>query len=617
MSFNEKTIILQRFLENNKQTNNIYNLKMKKFILSALMMAISLTMSAIPAKREWKSFKQSDGTMVTLMLVGDENFHCFQTTDGLPVVESDGNYYYANSKGDYMQATSMLAHNVEMRTAEESSAIASLSNSNDIDRMWKAAPNMQNLRHKTIGVPSGDFTGSKKGIIILVSFNDLDFTIENPQQAFSDLANKEGYTNSYGAIGSVHDYFKSMSRGVFDLTFDVVGPYKAPQNVEYYGKNGTYGTDTNVRQLITWAMREADKDVNYKDYDWDGDGEVDQVFVLYAGYAEAQYAPSWTIWPHESQLGMQSFRLDGVTLNTYACGQELDGNSGSRMAGLGTICHEFTHCLGLPDFYDTNRNEGSTTSNYGMGDWDLMCSGSYNGNSWKPAAYTAYERNFCGWLDLAELKEDDSYIISDMRPLEDYGSAFVVYNPANKNEYYIFENRSRKYGWDAALAGQGLLIYHVNYISSRWRNNTVNTTGKGDPCMQVVPADNNFGSYNIGKDLWPATVGLNVINTFSETSTPASTLFNNNTDGTKKLHIKLSNIKVQSSTGIVSFVYNDGTEDYSATGIKSVNATSNAKSGVYSINGTFVADKENLQGLQRGIYIIREADGTTKKVIVE
>lgn len=162
-----------------------------------------------------------------------------------------------------------------------------------------------------------------------------------------------------------------------------------------------------------------------------------------------------------------------------------------------------------------------------------------------------------------------------------------------------------------------MLIYHVNYSSSRWRNNTVNTTGKGDPCMQVVPADNSFGSYDVGKDLWPATVGLNVRNTFSETSTPASTLFNNNTDGTKKLHIKLSNIKVQSSTGIVSFVYNDGTEDYSATGIKSVNATSNAKAGVYSINGTFVADKENLQGLQRGIYIIREADGTTKKVIVE
>lgn len=592
---------------------------MKKLLISALLLASSLTMSAIPAKREWKTFVQADGTQVTLMLIGDENFHCYQTKDGLPVVEVKGNYYYANSKGNYMVATDMLAHDAEMRSTEEALAVAELGTGNDdIERMWKAAPNMQHLRQKPIGTPTGDFHGSKKGIIILVSFNNLDFSVENPQQAFSDLANKEGYTNSYGAKGSVHDYFKDQSRGVFDLTFDVVGPYKAPQNAEYYGENNSYGSDKNVRQLITWAMREADNDVNYKDYDWDGDGEVDQVFVLYAGYGEAQYAPSWTIWPHESQLGMQSFRLDGVTLNTYACGQELDGNSGTRMAGLGTICHEFTHCLGLPDFYDTNRNSGASEGNYGMGSWDLMCSGSYNGNSWLPAAYTAYERNFCGWLDYRELKESDAYLISNMKPLEENGDAYIVYNPGNEKEYYIFEHRNKNVGWDKGLDGQGLLIYHINYSIDRWRNNTVNTTGKGNPCMQVVPADNSFNSYStsdIAQDLWPATVSLSVKNEFSDDTTPAATLYNNNTDGTKLLHIKLSKIKLTRSNRTISFTYNDGTVDYDTVGIQTVNSNASGNVKIYSINGTFVGGY--LENLNNGIYIVREADGTTKKVVVE
>lgn len=592
---------------------------MKKLLFSALLLAVSLTMSAVPAKREWRTFTQSDGKQVTLMLIGDENFHCFQTTDGIPVVEVNGNYYYANSKGDYMQPTSMLAHNLELRTAEETLAIASLgTGDDDITRMWKAAPNMQHLRHKTIGTPSGDFHGSKKGIIILVAFNDIDFTVENPQQSFSEMVNKEGYTNSYGAVGSVHDYFKAQSRGAFDLTFDVVGPYKAPQNAEYYGENNSYGSDKNVRQLITWAMRAADDDVNYKDYDWDGDGEVDQVFVLYAGYGEAQYAPSWTIWPHESQLGMQSFRLDGVTLNTYACGQELEGNSGNRMAGLGTICHEFTHCMGLPDFYDTNKNSGSSSTNYGTGTWDLMCGGSYNGNSWIPAAYTGYERNFCGWLDYCVLKEDDAYVVSDLKPIEEGGQVFVVYNPGSESEYYIFEHRNRNVGWDRGLAGQGLLIYHVNHDANRWRNNTVNTTGKGTPGMQVVPADNSFEEYsstNIAQDLWPATVSLSVKNEFSETTTPASTLYRKNTDGTNNLHINLSKIKLTKSTRTVSFVYNDGTEDYTATGISAVNFNTNAQDNIYNINGMFVGN--DINSLQRGLYIIKQADGTTKKVVVE
>ena len=47
----------------------------------------------------------------------------------------------------------------------------------------------------------------------------------------------------------------------------------------------------------------------------------------------------------------RSVKLDGVTVDTYACGSELMGISGKTLDGIGTMCHEYSHCLGLPDFY--------------------------------------------------------------------------------------------------------------------------------------------------------------------------------------------------------------------------------------------------------------------------
>lgn len=230
-----------------------------------------------------------------------------------------------------------------------------------------------------------------------MSFDDLDFQGEEPQAIWSDIANKDHYTNELGDMGSVHDYFLAQSRGLFDLSFDVVGPYKAPKSVTYYGENDSRGKDQHSRiiELLKFACELADKEVNFKDYDWDGDGEVDQVFMLYAGRGEASGGESYTIWPHESNIGKwpERYCLDDVIINTYACGEELDYYKNHK--GIGTFCHEFSHCLGLPDFYDTNY-----TNTYSMGSWDVICGGC---NGWVPASYLGYERNFCGWLEYKEL----------------------------------------------------------------------------------------------------------------------------------------------------------------------------------------------------------------------
>lgn len=594
---------------------------MKRILLSLFILTFAVTISAVPSLRTWRTYTQSDGTKIELMLVGDESFHYFTTTDGIAVMEDGGSYYYADITGQDLQRSNLLAHAPQLRTAAEKEALEQLGN-NDASNLRRIRANAPQLTSpRLVGDPSS-YVGSKRGLIILVCFDDFDFKDEDPKAVWTDVANKEGYTNSLGAKGSVHDYFADQSRGLFDLTFDVVGPYKAPKSITYYGENNSRGNDQwqRIIELLKFACESADEEVDYKDYDWDGDGEVDQVFMLYAGQGEASGGESYTIWPHESQIGKWpvAYRLDGTIINTYACGEEL--NYYDQLTGIGTFCHEFSHCLGLPDFYDTRSNSGVANTNYGMGSWDVMCGGCYNSNSWVPAAYTGYERNFCGWMEYKELT--DPCKVSSLEPIAENGDVFCSRNPQHPDEYYLFEHRNNTVGWDRGLASKGLLIYHVNYVQDRWRNNTPNNGEAGVECMAVVAADNSRSEYTENGDLYPytSTIPIRTYNEFSDDTTPADILYYPNTDSTKLLHIKLSKITYTKKTKTVSFVFNDGTDEYVDTGIEESTITllNKGLAGVYDLNGLRMnATEETLSSLPRGLYIIKSADGSTRKVMVK
>ena len=229
------------------------------------------------------------------------------------------------------------------------------------------------------------YLGEKKGLIILVEFTDTKFQSEDSHQIWSDIINLEGYSDNK-APGSVSDYFYNQSYGQFRLTFDVVGPVQAQHDHAYYGKNKNWEDDTgwfdqNVGELVEEACLAASDQVRFADYDWNGDGEVDQEFLLYAGHGENDYysRDSTVIWPHmasmEEDWGYKGGLLvQDVRINTYACSNEI--NRSNKLVGIGTFCHEFSHCLGLPDLYDTKL--GTSV----LGNYDLMDTGCYNGNSW-------------------------------------------------------------------------------------------------------------------------------------------------------------------------------------------------------------------------------------------
>lgn len=565
-----------------------------KLYLTACLLVLGLSCAhAVPAKKGVKrTIKLADGTSVVVELKGDEFASYWQADDGKC----------------YVQDIDSPTFKITDKAQVVNRGLAKRQKANDerIKRFAKRGP-----KREITGAFS-HFTGTKKGLIILVNFKDVKFGRTHTRTMFDNIANKKGFTNSLGFKGSVKDYFLAQSNGQFELDFDVVGPYTLSQNMAYYGAHSKDGLqDVRPGHMILEACKMADNDVNYKDYDWDGDGEVDQVFVIYAGFGEADGGSEDTIWPHESQLSTWVSKpyetKDGVSVNTYACGNEntYDMLGRSRINGIGTICHEFSHCLGYPDLYDTNY------SNFGMGSFDLMCSGSYNGESFCPPNYSAYEKWVAGWITPTVLDKPASVKGMQAQDVK-YGQAFVVYNDNNKNEYYLIENRQQSVGiWDKQLPASGMMITHVDYDENIWEWNNVNTfvnySNQYDPeyayrdndhqRLTIFHADNEEGSSADSQagDLYP----FNGNNSLTDTSSPAATIY----QGGSTMGKPITNI-TQNEDGSIDFDFMGGSNDNIISGIHFIenDEMSSFGQGVYSLDGRYMGTSVN--GLDKGIYIV-------------
>ena len=502
------------------------------FVLSLLI--VTLTISAVPAKRGvWKTLTLSNGTEVRAQLIGDEHGHYWLAEDGVAYNKAADADYYVTVEAQQITAKA---------------------------KARRAKVNAQRVQKHEFGHPT-HYEGQKKALIILVNFSDKAFKANNNNALYQKIANQENF-NEGNFKGSMADYFKAQSRGKFELDFDIVGPVTVSNNASYYGSNDSQGNDKYPGKMVVEAVNLAKSQVsNWKQYDWDNDGYVDQVYVVYAGKGEADGGDDDTIWPHAYTLTEAKSYGDGtgpVTVGTnlkvdsYACGPELDGQTGS-VAGIGTMCHEFSHCLGYPDFYDTDYSGGQ-----GMCDWDLMDGGSYNGNGYQPAGYTSYERWFAGWETPITL-EDEDVEVTNMKSLQNGGESYIIYNKGNRDEYFLLENRQKE-GWDASLYGAGLLIIHVDHKESVWEENGPNDDPNHQR-MTWIPADKKYkyqtyqGSkyyYTEQSDVFP----YGNTKSFNKNFGTLAKFYNKNSNGSYYMDGSVENITSSGKTISFKFVAN-------------------------------------------------------------
>jgi len=380
---------------------------MKKVFLTMIAAAMCWGLAmAVPAKQVPFQHVQSDGSTVTLVMRGGEFNHSLMTMDGLTVALDERGDYCYKAGGSL---SNVLAHNQGERGIEESAFIVAYKEQMTLAANARRMPRREGENDN----PQVPTLGSPRIPIILVNYTDVKFVDFDPVQTFENQFNNMDK--------SCLHYFEAQSRGKFSPKFDILGPVELPNNRAYYGAN-VGGYDAQLGTMIVEACEGVDDNVDFTDYDNDGDGYVDVVVVLYAGVGEAQASRTVpeSVWP--CQWDMQEcydwgysvsgpFPLDGVTIDRFAVFNELEGNNNASTTidGIGTFCHEFGHCLGLPDFYPTNGGYA-----YGMGNWDIMDYGCYLDNSHTPAGYTSYERHFMGWMDLIDPVENTKYTLKPL-----------------------------------------------------------------------------------------------------------------------------------------------------------------------------------------------------------
>lgn len=486
-------------------------------------------LQAVPAEGNPVKVKQPDGTYLTIRLVGDEFMSFNVTEDGFTIVQNEEGYYvYAQQTADgELVPTTQIAHDEAQRQSTEQTFLRCTQKY----LQPKMTPAMTAKKQREYGLrrqasevhqaPNYDYT-KFRGLVILVEFNDRTFGDERYKDIITDMVNQENYTGyinynnaRVNCTGSVYDYFRDNSMGVFQPQFDVVGPVTVDRS-QYYAQK-----TANTTQLTYDVINLIDKDVNFANYDGDNDGVVDMVYFIFAGHPSSYTGNDQRlIWPHAYYIyqPMNGYiyyvNKDGKRLGRYACSTELQGpQTGNTISGIGTICHEFSHVLGLPDFYDTDYAEGGGQSK-DPSSWTLMSQGCYLNNSRTPCGYSLFERYMTGFAMPEVINEPGSY---SLEKVNTSNAGFRINTPVRK-EYFILENRQKE-RWDSYLPGHGLLVFRVDSTNtSVWSSNKVNCNPEHN-YYELVRARGTAAS--AAADPFP---GTGRVTTLNNVTTPANLL---------------------------------------------------------------------------------------------
>ena len=507
-------------------------MNMKKILSIAVLCAVAVSAMAVPARPGWQTRTQADGTAIEVQLCGDEFYHYTVNRDGKQVQlnTETGMYEVIGDAptGDIVKARRARLPRANARRARQE---------------FGKTPNL-----------------APRGIVILVNFTDKAFQAAHTRTVFDSLCNavdckvnKDG-TKYYPSAGQ---YFLSQSNGLYHPVFDVYGPVTLSRNMKYYGENDSQDNDKRPAVAVVEACKLLENSVDFTLYDSDEDGKIDFVYMIYAGEAESSTEVANQIWPHAFSIdeefeyqdtnftsvypNIDSCKVDGKQVNTYACSSEL---SGSSIDGIGTLCHEFSHVMGLPDFYDTEYGT-NYNSKLTPNEWDVMDGGAYNGNGHCPPNYSAWEKYFFGWVEPKNLGDQGASLTLYPNGSEEYNvyqinEAGELQSATTDGLNYYIEFR-KKTGWDTNLPATGMLIWKVDYDENLWVQNTPNNGGRRDTAPHytlVIPSGTKIGVSYGAKNVWPYSVNKIVYNSWKGVTGKPLTDITNHRDSITLVYIE-------------------------------------------------------------------------------
>lgn len=294
--------------------------------------------------------------------------------------------------------------------------------------------------------------GTEKVVVIMVGFTDVPG--QRPQSEIQDGFLKPTWP-------SVKSYFAEVSYGGLTVTGSVNGWYQTGMQMRDYGRNvGLY--DVGVEELVKKACELADDDVDFSEYDTNGDGIVDHVFVVHAGNDEASTGIPNEIWSvFLSDLSMYNINHDGVQVITAGVGAE---EPMETYPPIGIWAHEYCHSLGAPDLYSY------TASTEPVGAWCLMSWGAYLGNKVTPCHLCGYLKwdidanpanGHQGWINPTMLTQSAEDIPLENTTGTNLSIQFYKVDTLALNVYYLFENRESS-SYDYQVLDEGMVIWRID-----------------------------------------------------------------------------------------------------------------------------------------------------------
>lgn len=458
-------------------------------------------------------------------------------------------------------------------------------------------PTDKAITRTSLGYPTQNWNPNKtyRQAVVLISFADMDFSMEDPADYYNRLFNESGFNEGIGQ-GSVADYYRDQSGGLFNLQFDIYGPIKVSTKAKRFGRRSYDNSEMEEALAALDSLTTEDFSV----YDWDGDGKIEQMVFVAASLSGNMV--SGYIWPFTDNTTLSAPGKKEVAYISISCEMWKD----KTLCGIGTICHEFAHCLGLPDIYPTSGSSYFSV----VDEWDLMDGGNYTNKGWCPPNLSTLEKMLLGWGEPTELTAATS--ITGMKPVSEGGETFIIRNSGHNDEFYILENR-RRTNWDKGLPGEGLTIFHVDYDRDLWSSNDVNTSdshlrydlfhadGKDyktwdpandgkDPNKYVDPENWMYNKY-LSTSVYPYTdPETQLINdVLNDESSPASTIFNKNAEENLFMSKAITNIRIA----------DDGTISFDFMGGVSIIDVMDSDSSWYDLHGRRLEGKPT----RKGIYI--------------
>ena len=480
---------------------------MKRHLLTLILSSFTLWLMAVPAMRIRRNVILDDGRKVTVTAHGDENFDYLLSDEGEVIVEQDN-----------------IFHSTGLTVSE----------------YFATLPQMPRKARNRVGSVASALIqpyGTKKIPVILAAFSDKTFSVglndTKVVNFYEKIFNGTDIYASTGNWGSVRQYFLDQSQEQFQPEFTIIGPVKLDSVYSYYGKDSGSARDLKYYDFYreTFAKAEALTD-DWTPFDNNGDGKVDMCVIIYAGLGQ-NYTNSFndknTLWPQEMP---GTFTAGDITFSGCATSCELrpaEASGGvitsTQADGVGVIIHELSHAIGLPDLYDTRGVA------FGLDFWSIMDYGMYTRSSRVPIGYSAYEREFMGWQQTEVINGPCTLHLSCFAQ---GGKGYKLKNDANPDEYYILDNK-QAVGWDWGVCsnrGHGMLVFHVDYNSSAWMSNTVNSVSNHQR-LTIIPANGTLiGSNNSkNKDEWQTSLqgnpypGITENHELTDDSYPASLVF--------------------------------------------------------------------------------------------